>query len=104
MAILLTCAPILIGYLLGSIPAGYLAGRVKGIDIRTEGSGNIGATNVLRVMGKLWGYAVFALDFLKGVAAVLVVSLFHPVNYALPIGMVRILAAIAAVLGHAFPI
>src|SRR5438093_5045936 len=53
-------------YLLGSIPFGYLTGRIAGIDIRQAGSGNIGATNVVRVLGKRYGYPVFILDFLKG--------------------------------------
>ena len=57
-------------YILGSIPAGYLAGRIAGIDIRKTGSGNIGATNVTRTLGKGYGYPVFAVDFLKGLAAV----------------------------------
>src|SRR5213594_4979488 len=57
-------------YLLGSIPFGYLAGRIAGIDIRQAGSGNIGATNVVRVLGKRYGYPVFLLDFLKGLGAV----------------------------------
>ena len=60
----------LISYLIGSVPAGYLAGRVAGIDIRKVGSGNIGATNVLRVLGKRYGYPVFLFDFAKGTAAV----------------------------------
>src|SRR5256885_12614060 len=69
--IMLTFAIVLVGsYLLGSIPFGYLAGRIAGIDIRKAGSGNIGATNVLRVLGKGYGYPVFALDFLKGLGAV----------------------------------
>jgi len=57
-------------YLLGSIPFGYLAGRIAGIDIRQAGSGNIGATNVVRVLGKRYGYPVFFLDFFKGLGAV----------------------------------
>ena len=74
-------------YLIGSIPAGYLVGRLRGIDIRKVGSGNIGATNVLRVMGRPFGYAVFVFDFLKGVGRGGVVSIFlnctgfvHPRN------------------------
>ena len=55
-----------LGYLLGSIPTGYLVGRRYGIDIREHGSGNIGATNVVRVLGKKPGYFVFACDMLKG--------------------------------------
>jgi glycerol-3-phosphate acyltransferase PlsY len=56
-------------YLLGSIPFGYFAGRLAGIDIRQAGSGNVGATNVVRVLGKAYGYPVFALDVLKGYGA-----------------------------------
>ncbi len=68
---MLTLALVLVGsYLLGSIPFGYLAGRIRGIDIRKAGSGNIGATNVVRVLGKAYGYPVFVLDFLKGLGAV----------------------------------
>ena len=71
-----------VGYLLGSIPVGYLVGRSRGIDIREHGSGNIGATNVVRVLGKKPGYFVFFCDALKGLLAVclsqfLVSSLIH---------------------------
>jgi len=90
-------------YLLGSIPFGYLAGRFCGIDIRMQGSGNIGATNVLRVLGKKWGYAVFLLDFLKG---------WLPVKLALGWGIALMvhpasapgaLAGLCALIGHSFP-
>ena len=68
---MLTFAVVVIAsYLLGSIPFGYLAGRMAGIDIRNCGSGNVGATNVIRTLGKSYGYPVFALDFLKGLGAV----------------------------------
>ena len=53
-------------YLVGSVPTGYLLGRARGLDIRQHGSGNIGATNVWRVMGRNWGLVAFASDFLKG--------------------------------------
>lgn len=53
-------------YLIGSIPFGYLAGKMNGIDLREHGSCNIGATNAVRVLGKKWGIPVFACDFLKG--------------------------------------
>jgi acyl phosphate:glycerol-3-phosphate acyltransferase len=91
-------------YLLGSIPFGYLAGRCCGIDIRTRGSGNIGATNVLRVLGKQWGCPVFLLDFLKG---------WLPVKLALgwgigwtvhPATAPGALAALCVLLGHSFPV
>jgi len=56
----------LVAYLLGSIPFGFLAARARGIDIRTVGSGNIGATNAMRVLGKPMGIAVLVLDACKG--------------------------------------
>ena len=56
----------LVSYFIGSIPSGYLAGRIAGIDIRKTGSGNIGATNVTRELGKCYGYPVFLADFIKG--------------------------------------
>ena len=62
----------LLAYLLGSIPSGYIAGRIGGIDVRKVGSGNVGATNVTRVLGKRFGYPVFVVDFGKGLAAVAV--------------------------------
>src|SRR5258708_21651762 len=62
-------------YLIGSIPFGYLVGRFVGkIDIRQQGSGNIGATNVGRVLGSKWGLFVFALDLLKGLVPVALLS------------------------------
>lgn len=57
---------IIAAYLIGSIPFGYLAGRLNGIDLREHGSRNIGATNAMRVLGKKWGIPVFIGDFLKG--------------------------------------
>jgi glycerol-3-phosphate acyltransferase PlsY len=60
------------GYLLGSIPFGYLAGRLKGVDIRALGSGNVGAANVFRNLGRSWGVGVMAGDIGKGVAGVLI--------------------------------
>lgn len=62
-------------YLIGSIPFGYLIGRAKGVDIRTAGSRNIGATNVGRVLGRKWGCLCFALDVAKGLLPVLVAGL-----------------------------
>jgi glycerol-3-phosphate acyltransferase PlsY len=104
LALLLIC--VLIGYFFGSFPAGYFAGRLSGMDIRKHGSGNIGATNVLRVLGKKWGYPVFAIDAFKGFAAVriaLFLVKFWPEAkpYAEYIG---ILTALACVAGHSFPV
>lgn len=95
-----------LGYLFGSFPAGYFAGRIAGVNVRAVGSGNIGATNVLRVLGKRWGYAVFFVDAFKGFAAVRLASFLaehltfartHAVYFA-------ILAAVLCVVGHTFPI
>jgi acyl phosphate:glycerol-3-phosphate acyltransferase len=92
-------------YLLGSIPFGYLAGRLVGMDIRQAGSGNVGATNVVRVLGKRYGYPVFALDFLKGFGAVKISMLIapgSPPEWNSP-EIFGILAAMSSVLGHLYP-
>src|ERR1700757_4595170 len=104
---MLTLTGVLLGsYLLGSIPFGYVAGKIRGIDIRKIGSGNIGATNVLRVLGKRYGYSVFVLDFLKGFGAVKI-SMSIATNTRPEWGspeIFGILAAIASVIGHSFPL
>ena len=64
----------LLAYLLGSIPTGYLVAKAKGIDIRSVGSGNIGATNAMRVLGKPLGIFVLLVDALKGFGACVVIS------------------------------
>jgi len=91
-------------YLLGSIPFGFIAGRICGIDIRTKGSGNIGATNVLRVLGKKWGYAVFLLDFVKGLIPVLLALAWGRSIGVNPASAPGALAALCALLGHSFPV
>jgi glycerol-3-phosphate acyltransferase PlsY len=95
------------GYLFGSCPNGYLVSRSRGVDIRKHGSGNIGATNVLRVLGKRWGYLVFALDALKGFAAVRIG--FAVGDAAMTPGashpeMLGIAAGLSCILGHTFPV
>lgn len=104
---MLTLAVVVIGsYLLGSIPFGYIAGKVGGIDIRKIGSGNIGATNVVRALGKRYGYPVFVLDFLKGFGAVKIsMSIATEVRpeWSSP-EIFGIFAAVAAVIGHSFPV
>src|SRR6266567_6490851 len=67
---------VIAAYMLGSIPTGYLVARAKGVDIRTVGSGNIGATNVFRILGKPAGIFVLVMDALKGWAACAYLSLF----------------------------
>ncbi len=94
-----------LGYLLGSCPNGYLIGRSRGIDIRRHGSGNIGATNVLRVLGKKWGYLVFFLDTLKGFLAVrIALHLADSIPEMRRPEIVGIIAAVACILGHTFPV
>ena len=93
-------------YLLGSIPNGYIAGRLSGVDVRKHGSGNIGATNVLRVLGKPWGFAVFFTDALKGFIAVRLAILIARQTPAAAgyIEFIAILAAAGCVAGHSFPV
>ncbi|MBI5699384.1 glycerol-3-phosphate 1-O-acyltransferase PlsY [Candidatus Saganbacteria bacterium] len=89
---------IILGYLSGSIPFGYLIAKAKGIDIRKTGSGNIGATNIFRTLGPAVGILVFVLDFIKGLAPTLA-ALFY-LNDPLQV----ILVGLAAILGHSFSI
>src|SRR6478672_1485523 len=96
--LLLTIALSLFGYLLGSIPFGLLPTRTAGLgDIRGIGSGNIGATNVLRTCRKGLAAVTLLLDGLNGAAAVLIVQAIAGYELAL-------LAGLAAVLGHLFPV
>jgi glycerol-3-phosphate acyltransferase PlsY len=90
-------------FLVGSIPFGFLIAKSKGIDIRTVGSGNIGATNVTRVLGNRLGYCVFGLDVLKGFVPGLVARqvVLQP-EMGLPPQCWWFLAGIAAFLGHMF--
>ncbi len=81
-------------YLLGSVPFALLIGKLHGLDIRQHGSGNVGATNVVRVLGRGPGLGCFVLDFFKGVLPVVASLLL-----ALPLWGV-LLAAAAAILGH----
>jgi glycerol-3-phosphate acyltransferase PlsY len=91
---------VVIAYLLGSIPFGYLIVRLKtGADIRTAGSGNIGATNVLRTTGRAAGVVTLLLDFAKGYLAVWLAFLLSGGN---PVW--SSLAAVAVILGHAYPV
>ena len=91
-------------YLLGSFPSGYVIGRARGVDLRREGSGNIGATNALRVLGKKWGYLCFVLDIGKGALAVcLAKSVVAPAFDLVPT-QAGIVAAVGALLGHTFPV
>jgi glycerol-3-phosphate acyltransferase PlsY len=92
-------------YLLGSIPTGFLVAKARGIDIRTVGSGNIGATNVFRALGVPAGVFVLLADALKGVLAVavaanLVCNGFYPTAGPQAHEWFRLIAGLSAILGH----
>ena len=99
-------AAVFASYLLGSIPAAYIAGKAKGVDLRKHGSGNLGATNVFRVLGAKIGIAVFLFDMAKGAFPVY----FFP--RAIPADQVpfastvifAIICGVAAIIGHVRPI
>lgn len=100
----------LAAYLIGAVPFGYVVGRLKGKNLFREGSGNIGATNAGRVLGRPYGILVFVLDFLKGAGP----TAFAPSAYRLVTGseddpfgdgqLHQVVAAAASFLGHLFPI
>jgi glycerol-3-phosphate acyltransferase PlsY len=89
---------ILLGYLLGSIPFGYLIPKIYNVDIRRAGSGNIGATNVLRTLGPLAGVIVFTLDLAKGAAPVILAQQVTNNHWLI------VSAGAAAILGHTFSV
>ena len=95
-----------LAYLLGSVPTSVWLGRaVKGVDLREHGSGNAGATNAFRVLGKPLGSVVLVLDMLKGFLAVNLALLQHWVEYGAEGFMVlKIGFGLLAVIGHIFPI
>lgn len=90
-------------YLLGSVPFALLLGLSRGVDIRQEGSGNIGATNLGRSLGRRWAVAAFLLDYLKGFLPLLSIQLL---SLSTPVSNLRLAlaAGAAAILGHIFPV
>jgi glycerol-3-phosphate acyltransferase PlsY len=101
---------IIISYLLGSIPFGLIIARAHGKDLRKIGSGNIGATNVSRALGRKWAYVCFALDVLKGfIPAITIFFIANPSNAQSHFEKVIMLwlwliTGCATILGHVFPI
>ncbi|MDH7598117.1 MAG: glycerol-3-phosphate 1-O-acyltransferase PlsY [Sedimentisphaerales bacterium] len=101
---------VIAAYLLGSVPFAYILAKAHGIDLRTIGSGNIGATNLSRVLGRRWGYVCFFLDMLKGLvpmfaARALLVSSWQ--GHGMPQGQILamwLVVGAAAVVGHVLPI
>ena len=96
---------IVAAYLIGSVPFGYIAGRLNGIDLREHGSRNIGAPNAVRVLGQGWGIPVFVMDFLKGFAPLLYMK-YHlggDITEFSPAAMGWFLGVMfALILGHTF--
>src|SRR5882762_10098654 len=97
----------LAAYLLGSVPTGFLVAKARGIDIRTVGSGNIGATNVFRFLGKPAGIFVLFADALKGWLAVFAIRRLATMLCHLPADQItqdwlKLCAGVCAVLGHNF--
>lgn len=93
----MNAAAVVIAYLLGSIPFAYVAGRMRGIDLRKVGSGNLGAANVFRALGKGMGVSVLVADIGKGVVAVLIARAISDDPWPA-------VAAGAAMAGHVFPV
>ena len=92
----MTVAAWLIGaYLIGAIPFGFLIGKMRGVDVRTVGSKNLGATNVYRTVGHKWGFLAFFCDFLKGFLPTLAASSLFPHPSSLPV-----FVGLATVIGH----
>ena len=92
---------LMIGYGIGSISFAVLLARLKGVDIFTVGSGNPGATNVMRVLGKPLGYTCFLLDALKGVVTVMIAITIARQTMTGP-ALSSIIALMGAILGHSF--
>ncbi|MDQ3997737.1 MAG: glycerol-3-phosphate 1-O-acyltransferase PlsY [Gemmatimonadota bacterium] len=97
-----TALAVALSYIVGSIPAAYLAGKSRGIDLRRYGSGNLGATNVVRALGWKVGLAVFAFDVAKGALSVLLLPRWA--DGPLSREVVAILCGVAAILGHFRPV
>lgn len=102
----MTAAPDLLlavaaAYLLGSFPTGFLVGRARGVDLRAHGSGNIGATNAFRVLGRAAGSVVLVVDALKGAGAVFATRAIVPESAR---EWAAVAAGLAAILGHNYTV
>jgi glycerol-3-phosphate acyltransferase PlsY len=91
------------GYLIGGVPFGYLAAHFRGVDIRAIGSGNIGATNVGRALGRWWGTVVLLLDIAKGFLPVFLLAPFVAAEIGSGnVELVRVATGLGTILGHVF--
>jgi acyl phosphate:glycerol-3-phosphate acyltransferase len=97
-------AAIVVAYLLGAVPFAFLIARAHGKDLRTIGSGNIGATNLARAVGRKWGYVCFALDVLKGFAPMAVVGAILGAPERPALLALWLAVGVAAILGHVFSV
>jgi glycerol-3-phosphate acyltransferase PlsY len=95
---------IIAAYLLGSAPFGVIIAKAHGKDLRTIGSGNIGATNVSRALGKKWAYFCFLLDVLKGLVPTLLAVLLISFPPNITELLLVLAVGVAAILGHIFPV
>ena len=95
-----------ISYLIGGIPFGYIIAIAKGIDIRKHGSGNIGASNVGRILGRKYGSIIFVLDLLKGFISVLLIPVFVSTLHfpTTSEDLLVNLCGLCAIFGHVFPV
>ena len=91
--------PVILGYLLGSISPAALIGRIKKINLRKSGTGNLGATNTALMLGRKLGFAVMFFDIFKGAASVTIAKLLFPASADIS----GLLAGSAAVIGHMYP-
>ncbi len=87
-------------YLIGSVPFGFLIGKARGVDVRTVGSKNIGATNVYRTVGKKWGFLAFACDFLKGLLPTLAAKWYAGSQGGSELAHLALAVGVACVVGH----
>lgn len=90
---------ILVGYLFGTIAWGLIIAKIKGVNLRAIGSGNIGGTNVSRALGGKWGLFVILMDAMKAFIAALIIK--HVFGFE---GMFIVVAALAAIIGHCYPV
>ena len=102
MIFVIYAAAAVIGYFAGAVPFGYIIGKCHGKDIRKEGSGNIGATNVSRVIGPWWGKFCFLLDFLKGFLPVAAAKMISDRIVEDPLTVLPLLVLASVVAGHIF--
>ena len=93
---------IVAAYLIGSVPFGFLVGKMRGVDVRTVGSKNIGATNVFRTVGRNWGLLAFALDFLKGFIPTSLALCYARASGDAILACLPLATGVACVAGHMF--